>query len=170
MQEEHLDIFDVNGNFLGVKTRSFCHRKSTKVFHKVVWVWIINSNKQILVQKRSLKKKEFPGKWDMPVAGHKITGETCLKACVREAQEELGLITKESDFKFLKEYVNKKGLELAQVYILKNDTKIENMVLQKGEVDEVKWLYYDEFVKYLYSDEFCNQDIEYKDWVCKILK
>ena len=168
--EEMLDIFDINGNFLGSKPRSFCHSENPGVYHKPVWIWIINSQGQILVQKRALTKKKSPGKWDMPSAGHVDAGETCLSGCVRETNEELGLRVDEKDFIFLKEFINKRGWELAQVYLLKTDTRIEDMRIQIEEVECVKWLNYEEFNKLLYSDEFCNHSTEYKDWVCQTLK
>ena len=168
--EEMLDTFDINGKFLGSKPRSFCHSENPGVYHKPVWIWIINSQGQILVQKRALTKKKNPGKWDMPSAGHVAAGESCLLGCVRETREELGLKVNEKDFIFLKEFIVEHGWELAQVYLLKNDTKVENMKLQTEEVEKVKWLEYKEFVKLLYSNDFCNHSTEYKDWVCQTLK
>ena len=168
--EEMLDVYDIKGKHLGVKSRSFCHSENPGVFHKPVWIWIINSNGEILVQKRALTKKKSPGKWDMPSAGHVDAGETCLQGCVRETTEELGLNVKEQDFIFLKEFINKKGWELVQVYLLKKDVKEEDIKLQKEEVEQVKWFSYNEFVKMIYSDAFCNHIKDYKDWVVKILK
>lgn len=168
--EEMLDTFDINGNFLGAKTRSFCHSENPGVYHKPVWIWIINNKGEILVQKRALTKKKSPGKWDMPSAGHVDAGESCLTACVRETEEELGLKVKPNDFIFLKEWLNQKGWEIVQIYLLKNNTSEEDFILQTEEVEQVKWLGYNEFVKLLYSNEFCNHEKEYKDWVCEILK
>lgn len=165
-----LDTFDINGNFLGVQTREFCHSKSPRVYHKPVWIWIINDKSEILVQKRALTKKNSPGKWDMPSAGHIAAGESITESCIRETREELGLYVNQDNFIFLKQFVNQKGWELVQVFLLKNNTKVENMKLQKEEVEQVKWLNYYEFVKLFYSDEFCNHEKNYKDWVCEELK
>lgn len=168
--EEMLDTFDINGNFLGVRSRSFCHNGNPGVYHKPVWIWIKNKRGQILIQKRALTKKKSPGKWDMPSAGHVDAGETCLQACVRETFEELGIKTKQKDFIFLKEWIVPRGWELAQVYLLYCDLPESKMKVQKEEVECVKWVSYDEFVKLLYSDQFCNHDKEYKNWVAEILK
>ena len=168
--EEMLDVFDIDGNHVGVKTRSFCHSENPGVYHKAVWIWIINSKGEILVQKRAKTKKKSPSKWDMPSAGHVDAGETCLSTCVRETFEELGVETQEKDFKFLKEFINVKGWELDQIYLLQKDIDIHNIKLQEEEVECVKWLTYNEFIKLLYSDEFCNHAKEYKDWVSQILK
>ena len=139
--EEMLDTFDINGKFVGVKSRSFCHSEKPGVYHKPVWIWIVNSKGEILVQKRALTKKKSPGKWDMPSAGHISAGESCLLGCIRETKEELGIEVKKEDFIFLKEFLVQRGWELAQI-----------------------------FKKLIYSDKFCNHDKQYKDWVCEILK
>ena len=146
--EEMLDTFDINGNFLGVKTRSFCHSENPSCYHKPVWIWIVNDAGRILVQKRAKTKKKSPGKWDMPSAGHIDAGETCLQGCVRETKEELGIDTKESDFIFLREWVNQRGWELAQIYLLRCNVKEEDFVLQEDEVECVKWLDYEDFKKH----------------------
>ena len=168
--EELLDTFDINGNFLGIKTKSFCHSETPGVYHKPVWIWIMNNEGEILVQKRALAKKKSPGKWDMPSAGHVEAGESPVQGCVRETEEELGIKCKPKDFIFLKEIVNQHGWELAQIYLLKTNTKIKDMKLQKAEVEQVKWLKYADFVKLFYSDEFCEHEKSYKDWVCDVLK
>ena len=168
--EEMLDTFDINGKFLGVKPRSFCHGENPGVFHKPVWIWIINSRGEILVQKRALTKKKSPGKWDMPSAGHIDAGESCLQGCVRETTEELGINVKKEDFIFLKEFVNQRGWELVQVYLLKKNINIADVKLQKEEVECIKWLNYEEFVELLYSEDFCNHAQEYKDWAAETLK
>lgn len=168
--EEMLDTFDINGNFVGTKPRSFCHSENPGVYHKPVWIWIVNSKGEILVQKRAKTKKKSPSKWDMPSAGHIDAGETCLSGCVRETFEELGIKTTENEFIFLKEFINERGHELVQVYLLKKDIDIKDIKLQASEVECVKWLSYNEFVELLYSDEFCNHAKEYKDWVKQILK
>ena len=167
---EFLDIYDENGKHLGVKSREECHSANPGYFHKPVWIWIINGGGGILVQKRAKTKKKSPGLWDMPSAGHVDAGETMLQACVRETYEEIGVKTQESDFIFLKEWVNYRGWELAQIYLLRLDVDIKDMTLQESEVEEVKWLTYDEFVELLFSDKFCGHAIDYKEWVAKILK
>ena len=168
--EEIFDVYDIHGNHLGVRPKSFCHSENPGVYHKPVWIWIVNDKGQILVQKRAATKKKSPNKYDMPSAGHVDAGETLLQACVRETEEELGLKCKESDFIFLKEWLIQESWEFAEIYLLKTKAKVTDMKLQKEEVAEVKYLDYDEFVKLFYSDDFCNHAKEYNDWVCEVLK
>ena len=96
--EEIFDVFTRDGEYLGTKPKSFCHSKKPCVYHKPVWIWIINDNNEILVQKRAACKKNHPNKWDMPSAGHVDAGETIIEGAIRETYEELGIQTKEDDY------------------------------------------------------------------------
>ena len=167
--EEIFDIYTRNGEYIGTELKSLCHSKNPRGYHKPVWIWIINSNNEILVQKRSENKKNHPNKWDMPSAGHVVAGETPIQGAIRETFEELGIKTKESDYKFICEYIQDKSFEIAQVYLLKMNVEISKLKLQKEEVSEVKWLSYDEFKKIFYSNKFVPFDNEYKELVLQMI-
>lgn len=168
--EELFDTFDKDGNFLGVKPRSYCHSEGVDCYHKTVWIWIINDEKKVLVQRRAAKKSYMPLKWDMPSAGHVPSGETILSACIRETQEELGLTFQESDFIFQTEFRSAVLHEFGQVYLLRANFSIEETSLQQEEVAEIKWLSLEEFIPLLYSAEFVPHDLAYKDYVVQMLK
>lgn len=168
--EEIFDIYARDGKHLGSAKKSECHSGNPGFYHKPVWIWIVNSKGNILLQKRSKTKKNFPNLWDMPSAGHVVVGETSIEGAIRETYEELGIKTNADDYEFLFEYIYDTGWELAQVYLLKLDINIEEFVLSHDEVETVKWVSYDEFIKILYSDEFVPIDIEYKDMISNILQ
>ena len=168
--EEMFDVYDINGNHLGVKPKSFCHSENPGVYHKPVWIWIFNSKKQLLIQKRASTKKFMPNLWDGSATGHVCAGETSLDGCVREVFEELGLDFKKSDFIFLGEFPAPEVWEIGQVYCLKTDKSIKEMKLQENEVSEVKWITLNKFETLLMSDDFLPYSNEYKTWIIKNLK
>lgn len=92
MQEEIFPIVDEEGNAIGQAPRSKCHG-GTKLLHPVIHLHIFNSKGELYLQKRSMAKDVQPGKWDSSVAGHIDLDETPDMAVLREAQEELGLIS-----------------------------------------------------------------------------
>lgn len=164
--EEIFDVYTREGEYLGTKEKSFCHGPNPGVYHKPVWIWIINDKGEILVQKRAATKKNNPNKWDMPSAGHVVAGETSIEGAIRETYEELGVKTNESDYKFMFEHIRDSAFELAQVYLMKKN--ITEFILQESEVAEVKWLNFEDFKKLLFSDDFAPHDFEYRNKVIEM--
>ena len=88
MSEEIFDVVDGRDEIIGRQTRREVHRLGLK--HRAVHVLVFNSRGQIFLQKRSMKKDCFPGKWDSSASGHLDSGEDYDACAVRELQEELG--------------------------------------------------------------------------------
>ncbi len=163
--EEMFDVYDINGNQLGIKPKSFCHTQNPGVYHKPVWIWIVNEHKEVLVQKRASTKKFMPGVWDGSSTGHVGASEPFDSACQREVFEELGVNISKERFVFIGEFLAQVVWEFGQVYMLKLKSGEDNFVFQDAEVDEVKWISMEEFNKLLFSADFMPYDEEYKKWV-----
>ncbi len=88
--EEWFDLLTPEGKIIGKAPRSVVHG-NPDLLHAVVHVHIINSQGEILLQKRNEDKDIQPGKWDTAVGGHVHSGETIDHALEREAEEELGI-------------------------------------------------------------------------------
>jgi len=88
--EEWVPLVDEQGKILGRATRKEVHSGPGKL-HPVVHLHIINSKGEIYLQKRSMLKDTFPGKWDTSVGGHVDLGETIEQALLRETAEELNI-------------------------------------------------------------------------------
>lgn len=59
--------------------------------HRIARLFVFNSKGKLLVQKRSDRLVNEPGKWDESVGGHVDEGESYLDAAQRELTEELGI-------------------------------------------------------------------------------
>src|SRR3989344_1855395 len=121
---EYLDIYDEKGNSLGIKKpRKEVHDKG--LWHKVVHVWIVNKMGELLIQKRSPLKDNYPDMWDVSCAGHVSAGDSDLASAQKEVGEELGLKTKPEDFVQIgveKRMTTRKGYinnEITLIYIIK---------------------------------------------------
>lgn len=168
--EEVFDIFDRSGNFLGTRLKSFCHSQNPGVYHKPVWIWLTNSKKEILVQRRSKTKKWYPEKLDGSATGHVVAGESPLLGAVREIKEELGIDVDEKKLKFVGEFVADVVWEIGQVFFSNIDAKVYDFQIDKNELEEVFWLSFNEFKKVLYSDNFMPYEKDYKDWIIQKLE
>jgi len=89
-EEEIFPIVDEEGKVLGKTTRKHCHDGSN-ILHPVVHLHVFDTSGKLYLQKRSLSKDIFPGRWDTSVGGHIGLGESPVQALFREAKEELGL-------------------------------------------------------------------------------
>jgi 8-oxo-dGTP pyrophosphatase MutT (NUDIX family) len=91
MQTELLDVFDEHGRWLGVKDRELVH--SDGDWHRCFHYWIVSCRPtpHLIVQRRALEMRDFPGMLDVSVSGHLLAGEKLDDAIRRELHEELGL-------------------------------------------------------------------------------
>ncbi len=157
--EEIWNILDEDGNLTG----ETMHKNDEKVwqkgiYHQGVDVWIINSKKQILIQRRSPQKKLEPNVWAM-TGGSVRKGENALEALKRETLEELGI---ELDVeKGIKIQHYKTGNVWLEEYIVEQDINLENITMQTEEVSEVKFATYDEIEKIYQKNLFIKNRWEF---------
>ena len=69
--------------------------------------------------------------------------------------------------KWMFEYIYEDAWEIGQVFFFKLDKEINELTICEDEVEQVKWLNFDEFKELLYSDEWIPIDREYKNLVVK---
>lgn len=149
---EYIDILDNQGNKLGIsKSKSEVHHSG--LWHRVVHVWFLNSNNEILLQHRSKEKEVFPNVWDVSVGGHVSKGEDSNLSAIRETEEEIGINVSELSLEFLgtikKEYVFKNGEyidnEFSDIYLVTLDIDINKIKIQKEELDQLRWMSLSDF-------------------------
>ncbi len=162
------EILDNNGN----KTGKTMQKDDEKVWQKGIYhrgadVWIINSEKKILIQKRAKEKKLEPNVWAM-TGGSVIKGETGLDTIKRETLEELGI--KLNTEKAMKINYFKTGNVWAEQYVVHQDINLEEVVMQKEEVQEVKFATFEEIEKLYESKMFIQNRWEFvRDKIKNIL-
>lgn len=178
--DEMVDVLTETGKFTdNVEMKQLCHKKG--LWHKAVAVFIINSKKQVLLQKRSKNKKMWPDMWDISAGGHVLAGEFGFQVIIREIKEELGLSVKKEEIIFIgcSTSINKKGdilnKHFNEYYIVTKDIDEKNLSLQKEEVSEVKWINKEEIIERIKNnyDEITDKEgcweylIKYYEWLEK---
>lgn len=155
--EEIWDILDENGNPTG-ETMKKEYNIKPGIYHQGADVWIINSDNKILIQKRSPNKKLDPGVWAM-TGGSVIKGETSKETIKRETKEELNIDLETENMKLIKKYkIRNVWLD---VYIIRKDIDLEDIVMQEDEVVEVKWASYEEIDEIYKNKQFIENRWEY---------
>ncbi len=136
---ELIDIYDENNEYLGYSlNRDEVHEKN--LWHRHVSSWIMNEEGNILLQQRSFTKKKNPGKW-AKTGGHVDSGESPISAIKREVFEEIGLKVNDSNLKEIEIFksINPNEHYISYGYIIFTKLKEEEFVLQKEEVEKVKY-------------------------------
>ena len=163
---EYIDLYDENNNPLkNSKEKTQAHEEGD--FHRTTHIWIINDNKELLLQKRSANKKSHPNCWDISGAGHIKAGESIINGAIRELKEELGVVATEEDFEYIatiKSTKNPKNMEFQYVYLLKCNKAIEEYTFEDDEVSEVKYIFYKDLEKIVEQkvEVLLKHDEEYK--------
>lgn len=157
--DEKIDLLDNLGRKTGVsKERLQAHIDGD--WHASSHVWFIKSDNSILMQKRSAKKKLFPGKWVAPASGHISTGSDAVSTALIETQEELGIDIREEDI-FLQATVRGEAMdpnvnigekEYINIFIVLKDIQV-NLDIHNDEVDGFKWFSLEEFQKLVETED-----------------
>ena len=90
MQYEHVILLDDDGQPSGTLEKYAAHGTHTPL-HLAFSCWLFNSQGQLLVTRRALGKKAWPGVWTNSVCGHPQTGETPEQAIIRRCRYEVGI-------------------------------------------------------------------------------
>lgn len=82
------DEFD---NEIGKEEKIKAHEKA--LLHRAFSVIIMNSKKEMLIQKRAINKYHSPGLWTNACCSHPSPGENTKDAAVRRLKEEMGIVS-----------------------------------------------------------------------------
>lgn len=84
-------LVDEQNNQIGTTLKESVHTTNTPL-HRGFSLFLFNSKGELLLTKRSAKKKTFPGVWTNTVCGHPGPGESVVDAAKRRLKEELGIV------------------------------------------------------------------------------
>ena len=141
---EPIDVLHPDGTPTAVIIdKAEAHR--TGAWHRAAHLWLITSAGKVLLQRRAETKENWPGRWDVSVAGHVAAGETAAEAAVREAKEELGLQLAVEELvhvgTFREQCVLNGGSyvdnEIHEVFLARRDVTPAALILDPAEVEEV---------------------------------
>lgn len=89
VDKELVILVDEQDNEIGTMEKLQAHKEGA--LHRAISVFIFNSKKELLLQKRARGKYHSPGLWTNTCCTHPHIGETVKQAAVRRLGEEMGL-------------------------------------------------------------------------------
>ncbi|HML69224.1 MAG TPA: NUDIX domain-containing protein [Clostridia bacterium] len=133
---EYWDLYDAERNPL-FHTRKRGRPCQPGEFHVVVSIWTVDSHGNILLTLRDPVKESYPDHWEN-TGGSAQTGETSLRAAVRELVEETGIVATEAELRLIGTERTKDSF--VDHYLLRRDVALNEIRLQKGETADAKWV------------------------------
>lgn len=88
--EDHVLLLDEDGRHIGQMPRALVHSTDTPL-HLAFSCYVFGPDGALLLTRRALSKRTWPGVWTNSFCGHPRTDETMLEAIERHAEHELGM-------------------------------------------------------------------------------
>ncbi len=130
-----LTLVDENDTVIGRKDSSIL--AATDIF-RVARLLIINSKGQLLLAQRAFTKRNDPGLWGLAVEGRVEDGETYESNIRKEAAEEIGIEVDNLELGSKLRMTGKYN-HYCQFFVYRADLRIDQLVLQKEEVEMAQW-------------------------------
>jgi len=153
-----LIVVDKNDNEIGFEEKEKAHQGKLPL-HRAFSIFIFNFRGEMLIQKRSSKKKTWPGFWANACCSHPRKGEAVEESAKRRLKEELGFST---PLKFLFKFQYKAQFdkiwgehELDHVFVGKYDGPVKP---DRNEIEDWKFIDVSELI------EDAKQDGKYSPW------
>ena len=152
MSKENVVLVDKNDNQIGLMPKMEAHLKG--ILHRAFSVFLVNSQNQILLQKRSANKYHSGGLWTNTCCSHPRDGENIIDAGKRRLFEEMGIKT---DLKVAFNFTYKAELENGLIeheydYVLIGESN-DSPILNKDEAEDCKWISIEEVRKDIMENE-----------------
>ena len=152
---EKRDLYDINKNLTGETIFKGDNIPKNR-YIIVVLSFIQNSKGEFLIQKRSVQKD---GKYGS-TGGHAKSGESSIQGIISEIKEEIGLSVNPEELSLIFSGREDSEQVFFDVYFLKKDVDVSDLVLQEEEVEFVKWMSIEEIELLIQNGLFLENHAE----------
>nr|WP_294694179.1 isopentenyl-diphosphate Delta-isomerase [uncultured Friedmanniella sp.] len=157
--EESVVLVSAAGRPIGQRLKSQVHDHATPL-HLAFSLYLFDADDRLLLTRRALGKRTWPGVWTNTCCGHPAPGEPVEEAVRRRAREELGLEVGElscvlPDFAYTA--TDASGVvenELCPVYVAHTVHPDSDPVPNPAEVMDWKWGAWDDVVRAIGATPF----------------
>jgi isopentenyl-diphosphate delta-isomerase type 1 len=145
---EFVVLVDEQNTVLGTHDKNDVHTDHTPL-HRGFSFFLFNSKHELLLTRRALTKKTFPGVWTNTVCGHPAPDEQVVDAAKRRLQDEMGItnidIKEVSPYRY--RFADASGIvenEICPILVGFGDVTPK---INEQEVASWKWIGWQEFLR-----------------------
>lgn len=135
-------------------------------YEQVTHLWIMNDKGEFLMQKRSMTKRVFPGKWSV-TGGAVDLGETPAQGMYRECKEEIGVDLNPDKVELMMSV--KRRYAFIDVYLDRENFDLSDFKLQEEEVEKVEWLNRSQIADLIEKEETAISIMKYFPLLCDLI-
>ena len=134
-------LLDEQGRAIGTMPKAQAHHTDTPL-HLAFSTYVVDDDGRLLLTRRALGKRTFPGVWTNTVCGHTAPAEDLAEAAVRRADQELGLRLEDvrlvlPRFRYRAEMDGVVENEMCPVLVARAGG--DHLALDPDEVDDARW-------------------------------
>lgn len=166
---EFVVLVDEQNNEIGTAPKDTVHTIQTPL-HRGFSLFLFNAKNELLLTRRALTKKTFPGVWTNTVCGHPGPNESVVDAAKRRLKDELGivlgLIPGRQGSTLIREvapcryrFADQNGIvenEICPILVAHADVRPQP---NKNEIEEWRWIPWQKFL-----EEIKTHRKEYSPW------
>lgn len=146
--EELVVLVDEDGTAIGTRPKAEVHGADTPL-HRAFSCYVFDSAGRLLLTRRALDKRTFPGVWTNTVCGHPAPGEADADAIARRSADELGLAVHDltlvlPDFRYQAVFDGVMENEICPVYLARTDSE---PLPNPAEVADHAWVRWEDAVE-----------------------
>ena len=124
----------------------------------VAHVCVLNGKNEMLCQLRSPAKGHYGGRWDLTAGGFVLSGEDASASALRELEEEMGLVLKPEDLRFV--FTEPFSYVLDDYFLAKAEADPAALTLQEEEVADARWFSLEEVTAMIGDGRFVDYPLE----------
>lgn len=133
------DLYDINFENTGIIVDD-TQEIPDGMYHYSVNIWILNSNKQLLLIRNTLNYNiHYPGFWNS-INGNVLSGDEPINTCIKAVKTKIGINIEKSEFNKIDTRLRDPYHYIYETYIVNKDISLNEICFEDNTAVQAKWI------------------------------